>query len=128
VCLTSSFLYPCFFSFLSIATPLLITTSFCFFLSSNTIPYLIFYHKRRPSMYIDNELFSDNFAKIFCLSLSLLFLSSYTLLTSHTHITLLLFITLFCQIFYVQTHNNTSILQSVLFVTAVKYKRDCNLW
>jgi 4-hydroxybenzoate polyprenyltransferase len=74
------------------------------------------------SWYIGNELFSDNFAKIFCFSLSLLFISSYTLLTSHTHITLLLFITLFCQIFYVQTHNNTSILQSVLFVTAVKYK------
>jgi len=51
-----TFLYGCFFSFLSIVTPQLVATIFHFFLSLNTIPYTIFYSKR--SSFLVTELMS----------------------------------------------------------------------
>lgn len=130
-----TFLYRCFFSFLSIATPA----------SSHAIPLLaLFEHhsiynlppqEKFISRYRVVEFFSDSFAKIFCLSLSLhwsftvCYICQVTLLllrphkccsniiqwlfqlhspTSHARITALTYedVSLFHRSSYIQTHNS----------------------
>jgi hypothetical protein len=67
--ITGTFLYRCFLSLLSIATPLLVATLFHFFLPVNNILHVcsLLPQKKFISRYVS----SDSFAKIFCLSISL---------------------------------------------------------